>query len=299
MNKVDIEIAKTNTVKTYLQGITHNHSIQELCDSQDTARFHMMFKERLYEIVNYAFKAKSKCSTAYWPVVDFIRNNNKLIISNKHADTNFTFYESTFPVHIKTSDYKSQNEESDYFLDVTAVVNRNTIDDTQCAVAIYEALVEMLRKGMSKTTDKSLLEFAKGKRFSENPVDKTLANIITLSNNSYQDKLASFLSDIIYINFENDNLKACWKDNIAYTELIKLYNIYNNFHKYTKEELNDHITEYEGFGLDYNKFCEILNTGISELESKLGIALSECQDNAWNNHGICIRAYIWIPDYTV
>lgn len=298
MKKEYTETVKLKTVKTYLQGIKHAHSIQELCVNQNTGKFDFLLRERICEIIDYAFKTKSACSSSYWPVVDYVKKNNKTIINEKHGETNCEIYGYALPVRIRTEDYIPE-EKSQFFLDIVAKLNRNTIDNKQCAVEIYNTILDTLRKGISQSTDRELMEFAKTERYSDKPEVKTLANIITLSDNKYQDKLASYMSDLIYINFENDKLNTSWEENQAYVELVKLYNVYNVFHNYTPNMLEEAIAEYNSFGLDYNKFKNILNTGVSELESKLGLVLSDSQYNAWQQHGIGIRSHIWIHDCTI
>lgn len=299
MNKIDIETAKTNAVKFYLRNITQWKSIQKLCENINTNRFRVMLSDRVCDIIEYVYQVKSKCSSAYWPVVDYIKHNNRYIIDNKHGETSFEIYGNTFPIRIRLGDFVQSEKDSSYFIDIVANTNKNTIDDKQCSILIYDTLIEMFRCGLSQNSNPELLEFAKNKRYSENNAEQTLSNIITLCNNSYQDKLASYLSDIIYINFENDRMHTKWQDNLAYTALVKLYNTYNDFRKYKTEDLKDAIAEYKNFGLDYDKFSNMLKTGVSELESKFGFVLADCQYNAWQQHRICIRSHMWIHNATI
>lgn len=295
----EIETSKINAVKSYLDSISPRKSISELCENLDTDRFRPLFSDRMYNIIDHAFITKNSIETSYRPVINYITHNNKSIITEKHGETSFEVYGNTFPVRIRINGFIPPKDDSAYFLDILANTNRNTVDTKQCAIAVYDAVLEMFRKGISQKTDPKLMELAKYKRYSESHTEKTLANIITLCDNAYQDKLASYMSDIIYINFENDKIRTKWQDNMAYTELVKLYNVYNDFHQHSEEDFKDAIAEYKDFGLDHCNFSDILHTGVSELESKLGLVLADCQYNAWQRHGICIRAYIWIHHNTI
>lgn len=118
---------------------------------------------------------------------------------------------------------------------------------------------------------------------STNTIDRTLAEIIYLSNPVEQDAYVNGMYGELMEKIKNGKLPIDKKELSAYRELIRLYKAYQGLtENKTNPEMLSKLSVYKAqYGWGYKKFKNRCETAIKEFERKIARTMDKAQKDAW------------------